>query len=380
MTIKRKRLWIILGSVVLTLVLFYVLSPAYVQRALIYTTAGIDDYKIFENRTVEAGEHQPWPVASKLKTIPDKHLDIIEAYDPVAFLVIQDSTIISETYWDGYSADSHSNAFSMTKSIIALLTGIAIEDGYIKSVDQPVGDFFPEFRQGDKSRITIRHVLQMASGLEWDEHYFNPFSRTTEAYYGNDLRGLILNLEAVTQPDSIWKYQSGDTQLLALLLSEVTGKTVSDYCSEKLWKPMGAKHNALWCLDRKDGDEKAYCCFNSNARDFARFGQLILSDGNWHGQQLVPKAYLKDALTPASHLKDAWQGKSVDFYGYQWWILHYKGMTIPYMRGMKGQYVFAIPDKNAVVVRLGHKRSKERTNFTPSEIFWYIDAALDVMD
>jgi CubicO group peptidase (beta-lactamase class C family) len=144
---------------------------------------------------------------------------------------------------------------------------------------------------------------------------------------------------------------------------------------------MHAEESALWSLDRKDGMEKAYCCFNSNARDFARFGQLLLNNGQWDGQQLISPAYLAEATSPDTRLVYKDLGKPNHCYGFQYWILDYKGMKIPYMRGILGQYVFTLPEKNAVIVRLGHKRSDTYTadQHYPDDINTWLDAAMDLL-
>ena len=166
-----------------------------------------------------------------------------------------------------------------------------------------------------------------------------------------------------------------------MIIEKATKKKLANYASEKLWKPLGAKNDALWCLDKKDGTEKAYCCFNSNARDFARIGQLILNDGMYNDIQVVSKKYIDEATKAATHLSDE-NGKVVDFYGYQFWIIDYLNYKIPYARGILGQYIFAIPGKNAVVVRLGHKRSDTRTKdkHVPDDIYLILDAAMDILD
>jgi CubicO group peptidase (beta-lactamase class C family) len=153
---------------------------------------------------------------------------------------------------------------------------------------------------------------------------------------------------------------------------------VSEYASLKLWQPLGAQQNALWSLDKENGHEKAYCCFNATALDFAKIGQLILNKGKWNGQQLISEAYLQQATQPADHLKSE-SGSAVDFYGYQFWIIQHKGMRIPYARGILGQYIFVIPQKNAVVVRLGKKRRTDRVGEHPSDVLLYLDAAFSVL-
>jgi CubicO group peptidase (beta-lactamase class C family) len=377
---RMKMFSKVLIGLVLTLLIAFFLAPAYLRKALIYTTADIDDYTIFANRKIKTGVYQPWQVnkIGASKQINAKYLSRMEELETVAFLVVQDTAIIYEQFWDGYNENSLSNSFSVAKSIISLLVGIAIDEGKIKSVDQKAGEFFPEFAQGENAQLTIKDLLTMSSGLNWDESYASPFSVTTQAYYGDDLKTLILNLKVTQKPGVYFEYLSGNTQLLAFILEKATGMNVSDYATQKLWQPLGAKNDALWSLDAINGEEKAYCCFNSNVRDFARLGQLILNKGTWKGRQLISQTYIEAATTPASYLKGH-NGSAVDFYGYQWWILQHKGMQIPYARGILGQYIFVIPDKNAVVVRLGHERSNERIGSHTADVFLYIDAALEIL-
>ena len=167
--------------------------------------------------------------------------------------------------------------------------------------------------------------------------------------------------------------------MLALIVEKASGKSVSDYASEKLWKPLGAEHPALWSVDRPEGIEKAYCCFNSTATDFARIGQMVLDSGQFNNQQIISKEYLKQATVPANWLKGE-ERDSLDYYGYQFWMLTHKGHKIIYARGILGQYIFIIPSLNAVVVRLGAERSKVIIRHEPSDIFTYLDAAFVLIE
>jgi len=236
-----------------------------------------------------------------------------------------------------------------------------------------VADFLPEFREGAKAKIRIKDLLRMSSGLNWDESYINPFSMTTESYYGSDLKKIIDRLEAVEEPGKAFAYKSGDTQVLAFVLQAATGKSLGQLVEEKLWRPLGAAHNAEWSVDKPDGMEKAYCCFFSNARDLARLGKLYLHNGIWNGDTIVPPAYVKASLTP-TNLPKASDGSKTNFYGYQWWLLPgYKGQNIFYARGILGQYIIVIPEKNLVIVRLGKERSEVIDNH-PSDVRVIVDA------
>lgn len=378
-----KKLLIILFSFIALVIIAYFLSPEYLQTAIIYQQPDIDDYKIFENREIKTGEYIPWDSAVDYnkKQLSDSLVQKMDSLLPVAFLITQNGEIKYEKYWEEYSDSSLSNSFSVAKSIISLLIGIAIDDGFIKSTEQVVCDFIPEFKSEQNKNLKIKDLLTMSSGLDWDEHYSSPFSLTTQAYYGTDLKSLVKELKVVEPSGKVYKYLSGDTQILALVIESATGMTVAEYASEKLWKRIGAKNPALWSVDNPEGVEKAYCCFNSNARDFARIGQLLLNEGMYDDKQVISKSYLDSALFPASFLKDE-DGKQVDFYGYQFWMMKYRGYRIPFARGILGQYIFVIPGKSAVVVRLGHKRNESRTvsKHMPDDVYLYIDAALEILD
>ena len=230
----------------------------------------------------------------------------------------------------------------------------------------------------------------MSAGVEWDESYSSLFSKTTQAYYGNDLWKLTLTEKLIEKPGVRFNYQSGVTQILAFIVQKATGKNIADYASEKLWTPIQAEEDAQWSLDHKSGMEKAYCCLNSNARDFARLGQLILNKGMWNGQQVVDSNYIKEATTPATWLKytpsvkGETKASSVPctFYGYQFWIANYRGVKISYMRGMLGQYIIAIPALDAVIVRLGKEKEKEinvEQNYNKDLEIW-LNAGMEIIN
>lgn len=377
---KIKIRHVVLAVVVLLAIFLSLPQNRYIVKALIYQKVNIDDYKIFANRTVKKGDAQPWKISSDYNSfkLNKEELDYFNEFGTVAFLVVKDTALLFEAYWDGYGTKSYSNSFSMAKSIISLLVGCAVEDGYIHSLDDPISKYLPELKAGDS--VTIRNLLTMSSGLSWDESYSSLFSQTTKGYYGSNLPKLVLSQISLEKPGKYFEYRSGDTQLLSLIVERATGKTLSDYVSERIWSKIGAEHNALWCLDRKNGVEKAFCCFNSNARDFARFGQLVLNNGSWNGKQIVPLDYLHQVVQPATYLKDSETGKPCNFYGYQWWILDLDGYHVIYARGLNGQYIFAIPQLNSVIVRLGHKRSTVRIDGTPEDVYKYIRLGIQIIN
>ncbi|MCD8072364.1 MAG: beta-lactamase family protein, partial [Alistipes sp.] len=379
----KKILCGLLLLLIFTVVLLVAVpSLRYIPRALTHRHPTIDQYTIFGNRMVEAGTPQPWPKARDYgrHVIPARYMERFEELETIAFVVIQDDSLVFERYWDGYGPDSYSNSFSMAKSIVSLLTGVALAEGSLASLDEPVSKHIPGIRDFDGRTMTLEYLLTMSAGVEWDESYAGLFSPTTKAYYGEDLPGMVQRIKQTEAPGERTVYQSGVTQMLGYILAEATGMTISEYTSEKLWKPMGAEHDGLWSLDGKEGMEKAYCCFNSNARDFARFGKLIPGGGRWNGRTLVPGWYMERATSPAEWLR-AEKGEGSNLaYGYQFWILEREGVRIPYMRGILGQYVFAVPGENAVIVRLGKKRSETRTaQGYPDDVDTWLDAGMEIL-
>ena len=383
--LKKTGKWFLIILVVLNLAIV-VSGRSYLYKAIGNTYMkgrsgpSIDEYKIFENREVPAGSYIAWHHSKKYnsKRISPEAQQEFDALGSVAYVIVKNDSLIHEQYWDGYGEDSYSNSFSMAKTFVGILIGIAIDEGKIKSTEQAVGDFLPEFKAGENAKLTIKHLLTMSSGIDFDENYVSPFAYPALAYYGSDLKKLTDKYSVKEEPGKVFKYLSGNTVLLGFILEKATGKKVSEYASEKLWKPLGAKNSAFWSMDHENGMEKVYCCFNSNAPDFARIGELFLDSGKVNGKQIISPDYVLNSVKIAD-LSDT-NGKPQKKYGYAWWLIpDYKGHTIYYARGILGQYILCIPDQKMVVVRLGKKRHKQLpTEEHPKDVYTYIDAALEM--
>ena len=348
-----------------------------------HTTAFLKDYNRFSNDTVNTSNTtQPWPFHKSYNKYPTP--EDLEDYHKnqrtVAYLIIKNDSILYEKYYDGFDKDAKSNSFSVVKSMVTAMLGIALKEGTIKSLDQRVIEFIPELKGPYASSVTVGDLSSMASGQKWGEAYYNPFSVTSAAYFVKSLDTLILNQPIHQKPGETFHYQSGTTQLLGMVIKRATGKKLSDYLSEKLWKPMGTEHPALWQLDSDEsGMEKAFCCLASNARDFARFGKLFKNNGQWDGQQLLDSSFVALALKP--------RFQESPEYGYGWWLDNYKDRKVYMMRGHLGQYVLVVPDEDLIVVRLGHLKDKKSTlrgkstggdPFT-NDIYVYLDAGLEMI-
>lgn len=378
-----KKTITIISAAVLLLTIIYFSLPQYARKALIYLYPDIDDLALFCHTTVNAPDTcWEWKISERYGTVFPDSAD--EAYlrekRSVAYLLIQHDSIIYEGYWDDRVPSRTSNIFSATKSIVSLLTGIALDEGKISSLDDPVSKYIPSYNKGLQSKVTIRNLLTMSGSMDWDESYASLFSATTHGYYGNDLYKFITNLEVTSEPGVQYTYRSGETQLLAFVVEAATGETISRYAERKLWKPIMPSDNAYWLLDKEDGDEKAFCCFHTTARDAARFGRLMLHKGEWNGRRIISEKYMQEAMTPASYLKDQWGKDSLDYYGFLIWIMNYKGERLPLFKGMLGQYIIAIPEKDAIVVRLGHKRSDKYIRETTEDNYRYVDMAMKMLE
>jgi CubicO group peptidase (beta-lactamase class C family) len=335
----------------------------------------IDEHTVFPHRLVEVGEPQPWALHPNYNKTPltEEEFAFHNKYETAAFLIVKDSMILHESYFDNYNNQSLTNSWSMAKSVVGILIGCMIQDGVLESVNVEMEEFFPHF---EGTGITVEHLLMMSSGMDYHENYLNPFGFAAEALYGDHLEETLKDYHPDEAPGVYFNYKSGDSQWLSLLIPKLTGKTVSAYASEKIWKTVGATVPAQWSLDKEGGVEKAFCCFNSNARDFAKIGQLWLQKGIWGKDTLVPLDYWEASVTTAP-VKEK-DGSLTHRYGYQWWILSGMDQPVFQCRGLNGQYILVFPEMNMVAVRLGQHEPDEKINGYDADIYTYYDMAVRI--
>ena len=379
--LKRTLKWGLLTIIGLIAILYitdtdYLLKAVRTIYAKGYTTAFLEDYKEFDNVKIENDVPQPWPKHKDYNSVSETERlqKYNEAYGAIAYVIIKNDSIWFENYYDGFDENSKTNSFSMAKSYVSGLMGKAIEEGYIKSLDQPVSDFFPEFSEGLAAKLTVGDLSSMSSGTNWVEKYYSPLSITTRAYFDDDLEKVILGLKVVNEPGQAYKYSSGDTQLLAMVIEKATGKKLYNYLTESFWKPLGSENETLWQVDSKEHDlVKAYCCIASNAKDFARFGKLYKDHGKWRGEQLLDSAFVARSITP--RFAESPQ------YGYGFWMQKRDGKSFFMMRGHLGQYVIVEPEDNIIIVRLGHQKSPDAANqIFSDDISIYIEEAYKMLN
>lgn len=362
-----------------TLIGLYVTGNSYILKGIwvVYlqghTTAYIDDFEYFENENIPASTNpQPWPIHKDYNTAEatKKLAETNTELGTIAFVIIKNDSIWFEKYFEDFGRDSQTNSFSMAKSITSALLGKAIEDGFIKSLEQPVSDFYPQY---EGTGLTVGDLSSMSSGLNWDESYSNPFGMTARAYYDGDLSKTILKLKVVDTPGVKFKYLSGNTELLAMILQKATEKQLTDYLYESFWNPIGAENSAIWQVDDKENKlVKAYCCLGSNARDFARFGKLYKDYGKWNGTQLLDSTFVAKSIKPRFDESQE--------YGYGFWLSDFIGKDIFAMRGILGQYVIVVPEDDLIIVRLGHQRGEENDLPFSSDFYVYVEEVYEMLN
>ncbi|MEO0364422.1 MAG: serine hydrolase [Pseudomonadota bacterium] len=354
----KRALLFLLAVPVVGVALLSITGHAYILTALSRTylkghpTANIDDHRFFDTRTISAGQPSTWEVHEDAirDNLPPELTAYMRDNRAVAFLAIYQGKIFAEHYESPYNARSRTNSFSMAKTVVTLLLGRAIEEGLISELDQPLVTLLPEFADDPlAANATIGSLSTMTSGYDWDEHYYSPFSPTVALLYSHDVSGFLFDRRFSHEPESHYYYSSASTQLLGISLDRALKKrdpdaTLSGFLSETLWAPLGMNDDAVWHLDGK-GMELGYCCLNTNARNYAKLGQLMLQNGRWGDQQLVPEKFVDKMRTPAA----------VDYYGYSTWINSDNNPPFYAFRGHLGQYIVVVPDHDLVLVRLGHQ-------------------------
>lgn len=338
-------------------------------RAIAWLDADIDDYKRFPIRAVANAAptfyfQQPSAeiqrrYAPAFDTITylrnAKHAtqdfdEFLKRTDTIAFLVIKDDALLYEGYFNGYDHNSTVTSFSIAKSFVSALVGIAISEGYIGSVEDSITKYVPELLEKDPRyrNITLRHLLSMSSGIRYNEYHM-PWSDDTATYYAPDLRAAAISSPITGEPGQVFHYNNYHPLLLGLVLERTTGRPVAQYLEEKIWKPLGMEAPGSWSLDsEQSGFEKMESGINGRAVDFAKFGRLYLNKGNWNGVQLIPASWVDESTRIDTTTDPA------PYYQYFWWVNEkVTGKPHYYAAGKHGQYIYVVPEQNLIFVRFG---------------------------
>ncbi len=381
----KKFFLYLFGFFALVVVVLVITGNSYVFKGiqLVYlkgrTTANIFDAPDFENNLIAKDTNTDELLKDSLYNhfpLTDSLQRTHKRLKTTAFVVLKEGKIIQEHYWNSDSITA-SNSFSMAKTLTTMLIQKAIEDGYINSWEEPFTNYVPEYANDALAQeCTLADLSRMTSGFDWKEDYYFPINPTAKAYYDDDMDEVILSRKFVEKPNSSYKYLSGNTQLLGYVLQKgLNEKTISEYMSEKFWQPLGMNRDGLWTVDHEGGIEKTYCCVHTNARNFSKFGLLLMNNGNWQGKQLIDSAFVQKMITPYE--------LSNGHYGYSVWtdIVHQPSFYS--LRGHLGQYVMCIPEYDLVIVRLGELRDNTPHPFSdgyhPKDLYVYINETLKAL-
>lgn len=381
------------------------LTSCHVPRFFTRNFANITDHKIFPYTEVATGDDIfRFPVSDRAPlakmTLPPKEQKMSltqwldEETSTTAFLVIQHDSIVYEQYFEGYAPDDIATIFSVSKSVTSLLTGIAVDEGKIEDINDPVTKYLPELLEGDPlfQKLTIRHLLDMRSGLDYKESYSNPFADMAKLYYGTNQLRQVSKLGFAHEPGTYHQYQSGTTALLGLVVERATGMDLGQYLEAKVWQPMGMEFPATWSLDdKRHRAAKGYSGLNTTARDLAKIGSLYASGGRWRGRQIVSADWVRRSTTPdmsndgyqfqwysvsdtyegdggktayfSDSLAAVAAGRELDFaqvYALpsrknpgSWYLEQTNGAF--YAQGILNQFIYVDPAKDLVIVRQGKK-------------------------
>jgi len=360
-------------------VLSLIYSPSYMTRWAVWQEADTGDHERFPARDIAAAP-EPFmfdspsdprgtteEVLAALETSTSISGDaetFLEEMGSQALIVIQDDTILYERYFGSFERDSIATSFSVAKSFVSAIVGIAIEEGAIGSADDPITDYLPELLERDErfGDITIRHLLDMSSGIRYVETGL-PNGDDALTYYFDDLRALALERSEIEEPPGRgWHYVNYNPLLLGLILERATGMSVADYLAEKVWTRIGTEFSASWSLDSEDGFEKMESGINARPIDFAKLGRLYLEAGMWNGEQVLPAGWV-DASTrptvggPAGYYPPRMEQPygTISHELYWWRIARPDGEYAYSGLGNHGQFVFVAPAERLIVVRLGER-------------------------
>jgi CubicO group peptidase (beta-lactamase class C family) len=357
-----KRIGWILGAILLSgvtmSVVFLASEWTYLRRMWQHPSNSILDVAWYLPKEAVAGSRESLsavgPADDNDRAAFAEAARLAETKNAAALLVIQRGRVVLERHWHGHRTKDWTNSASMAKSITALLIGIALDERKIGSLDDPASKWIPAWRDDARRRITLKHLLQMHAGLRPMGKYEDPYSDASYLALGTDLRYVVDNVPAETEPGLHFDYNDVNFQALGFVLESATGRRYADYLSEKLWQPIGAGEAALW-LDRDGGSARTFGYLFATASDWGRVGLLLLHEGEWNGKAIFSRDYLREMLKPSP---------SEPTYGMGIWLANddhqrregeppFLAPGIFYLDGRHKQRVYVIPSHDVVIVRLG---------------------------
>jgi CubicO group peptidase (beta-lactamase class C family) len=354
------------------------IESSYLARYFLLNAVDISDYTVFPSRSIAnlpPGFHFSPPgnessflpvleqiVSANAKQFHASNIDQFLAQNgTTAFIVVQNDKLLFERYYNGCQHSSIYTSFSTAKSFVSALIGIALQEGLIQKLDDPIAKYLPELTGSYRSDITIRHLVGMCSGLKYDSTGFFPWNDDPRIYYSLNLRDLARRARSIEAPGTRFQYNNYNLILLGMIIEHITQGSVSMFLQEKIWKPLGMEYPASWSLDsQQSGMEKMESGLNAAAIDYAKFGRLYLRKGDWDGRQIIPEKWVVESTTPDPDAK--WSN-----YKYLWWIPRSgKGRFMAV--GNLGQFIYLAPDKNSLIIRFG-KGKPRNWRYTYPQLF-----------
>ena len=362
---RPRRLAVLVAAIALTLA-FTGIDWRFISRAVTYPEQPIMAVDWYQPQVaVAGGDGAALPLADRaLPPAFTAALETVETYaaerNSTGLIVMHRGEIVRETYWQGYNETSEFNGMSMTKSVVGLLVGQAIAEGAIASLDEFAVNYLPEWQPDERAQITLRDLIYMQSGLRNERSTTSPTSDLVHLYIGSHLEKTALSIPSVRPPGEVFDYNNVNSQVLAIVLQRATGMAYADYLATRLWQPIGAKAASLW-LDRPDGFPKTFCCLFATARDWARVGQLLINQGSWQSNPVIPADWIAEMLTPSP--LEATFGKHIWVYART--ADHPNVETTAstayldpggfHLDGRGMQRVFVMPAYDLVIVRMGEQ-------------------------
>ncbi|MBI1193827.1 MAG: serine hydrolase [Bacteroidetes bacterium] len=356
---------------VLALLGLTLFSSCTLGRRLFLNAPGYSDQFRFDHVAVQPAPEpfhfkrptEPLQLGQKLKVVPTVlgiGTESMQAYlrssATQAFLIIRNDTILYEGYFNGHTPEKSVTSFSVAKTFVGSLVALAISEGSIGSMEDKVQRYLPDFPLAD---ISIRHLLNHTSGIHYPLDGWQYYSPHLDRIYDK-------GLERRAAPGQTFRYENGNTQVLSMVLEAATGQPVESLLSEKIWSKIGTEHAVQWSTD-DNGTIKAFCCMNSSALDFAKFGRLMARQGDWDGQQLIPREFFSEGSRG-----DTAEGQFIRYKNHMW--LEGEDAGIYMAAGLYGQYLYVYPPKNIIIVRFA--RENIHLHAAWSEFFQTIIAQL----
>lgn len=344
-----------------------------------YGVPDVYDYQVFQSRMIPASSKPFHFVNNGNVQLPPADLwacetkvapgctpeEFLEKSNTLALIVIRKDTVLYENYFNGHSRESVSQLFSVTKSFMSTLVGMAMYDGVIKSLDQPVSDFIPSFAEGEKAKVTLQHLLNMTSGINFAD--YQNLGKLVTLYYAGDQDGFVDRVKIKHEPGTHFAYSSLSTYILGVCLEKATGIATPEYMRTKIWEPLGMEYDAYLAKDEKNGRAKFYGGLAARAIDLAKLGRLYMYGGVWNGERLLSEEFVM-ACRQREKENGVWN------YSNHFWLDTYEG-EVPaseredfFAGGFRGQIIYANPADSTIVVRLGKSEKGVRWGHTVSKL------------